>query len=81
MTKKLHNHVGAPDPTLKNSPILDEDEDIFPGGAGEQDEHPACYFNGVLYPEGDLICSGSAELLRCECGAWVREGSCDQDNP
>lgn len=83
MTKPhLYTHVGAPDPTLRNSPIVDEaDEDVFPGGSGEQDEHPGCYFNDAFYPEGDLICSGSSELLRCECGAWVREGSCDQDNP
>jgi hypothetical protein len=65
--------VGAPDPERKTSPIFDEDE------AGDlpldlELETGACYFNGVAYPIGEFVRSGS-ELLRCEeRGVWVREG-------
>jgi hypothetical protein len=63
--------VGAPDPELKTSPILDEDEELlFDAGA----ETGVCYFNNVPYPIGKYVLSGS-ELLRCEeGGVWVRKG-------
>lgn len=63
--------VGAPDPNRQTSPILDEDarEDIEPGV-----ESASCYFNGVAYPVGEYVLSGS-EVLRCEApGLWVRQG-------
>lgn len=65
--------VGAPDPELKNSPILDSEieEGEF---AGVEEGAQVCYFNGVRFPSGDYICSGD-ELLRCENGVWVRSGS------
>jgi len=78
---RLFKHVGAPDPELRTSPIAEFVDEVFPGGSGEQDEHADCWYNSVHYLEGDLICTSSAELLRCECGAWVKEGSCDPDNP
>jgi len=65
--------VGAPDPELKNSPVLDseiEEGEFF----GADRETQVCYFNGIRYPAGDYICSGD-ELLRCENGVWVRAGS------
>ncbi len=66
--------VGAPDPELKNSPVIDSEieEGEFAGVDGDTQ---VCYFNGVRYPVGDHICFGD-ELLRCENGAWVRSGSC-----
>ena len=63
--------VGAPDPELDTSPILDEDEreDIEP-----DPERNACTFNGVSYPVGQYVLSGH-EVLRCEApGLWVRQG-------
>ena len=65
--------VGAPDPELKNSPIIDAEieEGEF---LGYDREAQVCYFNGIRYPHGDYICSGD-ELMRCENGAWVRTGS------
>lgn len=64
--------VGAPDPELETSPIVggdDEERAVEPGGRAG-----ACYFNGVAFPVGDFVVSGS-ELLRCEApGVWVREG-------
>lgn len=73
-------YVGAPDPELKNSLIIEETDEEFDVLAQEAAELPVCYFNGVAYRHGQHICSGT-ELLRCEGGAWVREGSCDPVNP
>jgi hypothetical protein len=63
--------VGAPDPELKNSPIIDEDEEP---SLDLELEAGTCYFNNVAYPIGQDLRSGS-ELLRCEeRGVWVRKG-------
>ena len=65
--------VGAPDPELKNSPVIDDE--IEEGEFSDiEREVQVCYFNGVRYASGDYICSGD-ELLRCENGVWVRSGS------
>jgi hypothetical protein len=64
--------AGAPDPELKNSPILDDvDEEL----ADELElETGVCYFNNLAYPMGQYLLSGS-ELLHCEeRGVWVRKG-------
>jgi hypothetical protein len=64
--------VGAPDPELKTSPILDDTEDDVPDGS--ELESGVCYFNNAVYPLGTYVLSGD-ELLRCERrGVWVREG-------
>ena len=66
-----HPQVGAPDPELATSPILDEDEreDIEPEVASA-----FCTFNGVNYRVGEYVVSGS-EVLHCEApGLWVRQG-------
>ena len=66
-----HPQVGAPDPELETSPILDEEEreDIEPEAGSA-----FCSFNGVRYRVGDYVASGS-EVLRCEApGLWVRQG-------
>ncbi|MFA7096452.1 MAG: hypothetical protein WC383_08230 [Gammaproteobacteria bacterium] len=73
-------YVGAPDPELKNSLIIEETDEDFHVLAQEAADVPVCYFNGIAYPHGQHICSGT-DLLRCEDGAWVREGSCDPVNP
>lgn len=63
--------VGAPDPEKRNSPIYDEDEEY---SIDLEVESGACYFNGVAYPIGQYVRSGS-ELLHCEGhGLWVRRG-------
>ena len=66
--------VGAPDPELKNSPVVDSEieEGEFSGTDGDTQ---VCYFNDIRYPVGDYVCSGD-ELLRCENGVWARSGSC-----
>jgi hypothetical protein len=72
--------VGAPDPELKNSPIIEELDEELETLEMERVEMPACYFNGEAYRDGTYIYSGD-KLLRCERGNWVRTGSRDQDNP
>jgi hypothetical protein len=63
--------VGAPDPEKKTSPILDEEE-IEEQSLDLELESGACYYNGVAYPIGQWVRSGS-ELLHCEeRGLWVR---------
>jgi hypothetical protein len=68
----MTNHVpevGAPDPEKRTSPILDEDEEF---SLDLELESGACYYNGVAYPIGQWVRSGS-ELLHCEeRGLWVR---------
>ena len=66
--------VGAPDPELKTSPILDEGEFDEHAGAGDlEHESPACYFNGVAFAIGTYVCSGG-EVLQCTGrGVWVRK--------
>ena len=73
--------VGAQDPEKKNSPVMEDADDDFDVLRQEIDGLDACFFNNVRYPNGDYVCSGSGELLHCENGVWVREGSCDTDNP
>jgi hypothetical protein len=67
--------VGAPDPELKNSPIIDESE--FDEHAASPDlelEEGACWFNGEAYPIGATVLSGS-EVLECtERGVWLSKG-------
>lgn len=68
--------VGAPDPELKTSPIFDEDEEI---SRDLELEAGACYFNGMAYPIGQYVLSGS-ELLHCEeRGVWARRGEMRPD--
>lgn len=65
--------VGAPDPELKNSPVVDVEIEEGEFSGIDQDVE-VCYFNGVRYASGDYVCSGD-ELLRCENGVWVRSGT------
>ena len=82
MTKLVtHISVGAPDPELKTSPILEEGDEEFDVLSQEVDDLPQCYFNNVAYDDGTYVCSGSGVLLHCEKGLWVRESGCDPDNP
>lgn len=73
-----HRQVGAPDPNLQTSPILDEDEreDIEPEAASA-----FCWFNGVPSRIGEYVLSGH-EVLRCEApGLWVRQGEVPVSGP
>ncbi|MEW6689224.1 MAG: hypothetical protein AB1452_09065 [Pseudomonadota bacterium] len=67
--------VGAPDPELPNSPIIDESE--YDEHAASRDlelEEGVCYFNGEQYAIGTYVLSGS-ELRQCSGrGVWVSKG-------
>ncbi len=79
-TRQHPAQVGAPDPELRNSPIIEEtDEDYEVAGQALPGE-AECHFNDQIYRDGQFVCSGN-ELLRCQRGAWVREGSCDPEHP
>lgn len=82
MTERIQApRVGAPDPEMKNSMIIDESgENDMTGVDPDSVEFADCYFNDVSYADGSQVCSGD-ELLCCERGKWLRIGSCDMDNP
>lgn len=66
--------VGAPDPELKTSPIIDEDDADEELSLELELEAGVCYFNNATFAIGDYVRSGS-ELLHCEeRGVWVRRG-------
>lgn len=69
--------VGAPDPELQTSPILDDVD--LEGYSTDVDEGAGCcFFNDSSFALGAFVCSGN-ELLRCEgLGVWIREGSCSE---
>ncbi len=64
--------AGAPDPSLRTSPIFDENEDELSLDLGL--ETGVCYFNGESFALGDYVASGN-EILHCEeRGVWARAG-------
>ena len=67
--------VGAPDPELKTSPIIDESEyDEHAASPDLEIETPVCYFNQEGFALGSYVQSGD-EVLQCtEHGVWVRKG-------
>ena len=74
MKEKLPQ-VGAPDPELKNSPIVDHSEyDDRDGMADVELEAGAFYFNGEAFAIGDYVRSGSDVLECAPRGVWVRKG-------
>ena len=76
------SQVGAPDPELKTSPIIDEAEyDEHAASPDLEIEAPVCYFNQEEFPLGAYVRSG-AEVLQCtEHGVWVRKGENRPDEP
>jgi len=72
--------VGAIDPTLKTSPVLEEtdEESYFLGQQASEDA--VCYFNGKAYASGEFVRSGSV-VLECRGGLWVEAGPADPANP
>ena len=67
--------VGAPDPELKNSPIIDEAEyDEHEASPDLEIEEGVCFFNNEAFAIGQYVQSGSELLLCNERGGWVRKG-------
>jgi len=73
--KQPLSQVGAPDPELKTSPIIDESEyDETAASPNLELEAPACYFNAEPFALGAYVQSGS-EVLQCTArGVWLRKG-------
>lgn len=72
--------VGAPDPELQNSPIVEEGDEDLETIKQEVPGEPVCYFNGKSYSNDTYVKSGSV-LLRCDYGVWMAAGPSDPDNP
>ena len=67
--------LGAPDPELRNSPIIDESEyDEHAASPDLEIEKGACYFNGEAFAIGRYVKSGSEVLFCTGRGVWVRQG-------
>ena len=81
MTEYKPTMVGAPDPELKTSPIVEDTDDDNNVLAQEIEDLPFCLFNNVSFDDGAYVCSGSGTMLRCDKGLWVSKGGCDPDNP
>lgn len=63
--------VGAPDPELRNSPIIDA-RDSGELSLDTELESDACYFNNQRFVIDEYVHSGD-ELLHCiEHGVWVK---------
>lgn len=67
---KVPHPVGAPDPELRNSPILEPGEDAVELPDIDEPRSGICYFNNDAFAEGSEVLSGEL-LLRCEQGSWV----------
>ena len=80
-TQTIATPVGAMDPELRNSPIIEDTDEEFEYLAQMTEDTGICYFNDTAYKSGNYVCSGSSELLQCRQGSWVRMGGCDPDNP
>lgn len=65
--------VGAPDPELRTSPIVEREEAEELPSLDDELEQGVCYFNDVRYPVGQYVRCGD-EVLRCVRGVWVSKG-------
>lgn len=75
MKRQTLPQVGAPDPELESSPIIDEAEyDEREASPDLEIEQGACYFNGEAFRIGQYVRSGSEVLLCTGRGVWVRQG-------
>ena len=73
--------VGAADPELKTSPILEEMDEEYEVLLQEVEDQAVCWFNNSSYNDGSYVCSSSRIRLYCDKGLWIRRGGCDPDNP
>lgn len=79
-SKAATRNVGAIDPELKTSPVLEEtDEETYEPRHSVPDTS-VCYFNGEAFATGAVVRSGSA-TLKCRQGVWIEIGPADPRNP
>ena len=81
MTNVKHTaDVGAPDPELQTSPIVDESGEEISTLRQQNPGEPVCYFNDRSFHHGTYVKSGSS-VLKCDYGIWIPAGPGDPDNP
>jgi hypothetical protein len=73
-------NVGAIDPKLKTSPVLEEMAEESYELRHQVPERSVCYFNGETFASGQLVRSGTA-VLECREGVWVEIGPSEPRNP
>jgi hypothetical protein len=70
--------VGAIDPQLKTSPVLEQTAEE-PYGPRQAVAGDACFFNGERFATGEFVRSGPV-VLECRGGLWVEIGPADPLN-
>ena len=73
-------NVGAIDPKLKTSPVLEETAEESYELSQDVPDPSTCFFNGEAFSTGEFVRSGAA-VLECQNGVWVEVGPADPDNP
>lgn len=69
--------VGAPDPELRNSPIIEPGEEATELPDIDEPRSASCYFNGEAFSSDSEVLSGETRL-RCMQGSWIPQ-SLDRD--
>jgi hypothetical protein len=73
-------NVGAIDPKLKTSPVLEETAEESYELRQQAPDAAVCFFNGEVFATGEFVRSGAA-VFECRRGLWVEVGPADADNP
>jgi hypothetical protein len=73
-------NVGAIDPKLKTSPVLEETAEETYELRQSVPDAPVCFFNDEAFATGQFVRSGAA-VLECRRGVWVEIGPADPGNP
>ena len=73
-------NVGAIDPKLKTSPVLEETAEESYELRHDVPDPSICFFNGEAFSTGEFVRSGAA-VLECQNGVWDEVGPADPDNP
>jgi hypothetical protein len=66
--------VGAPDPTLRTSPIMTPVAQEEPAPEVDETHEAVCYFNDEPFAHGSYVQTGD-QILRCEHGVWAAVAS------
>lgn len=73
-------NVGAIDPELKTSPVLEETAEESYELSQQAPDSAVCFFNGEVFATGEFVRSGAA-VFECRRGLWVEIGPADPGNP
>jgi hypothetical protein len=73
-------NVGAIDPELQSSPVVEEMEEDAYTLRQQVADQAVCFFNGEVFRDGEFVRSGTM-MLKCSKGLWIEAGSADPRNP